>query len=453
MSSRIEDMLTMIFISTVLPTIVNCLVKLINDYAISLPKLYNSIYTWIKNEKSITISQSLRFNEKTGACMRDPCEENNGCGIVSILEHLDRNYLSNMTAVDLNITSVGIVDYRIVESNPVYQALPRKQVQCGNVTVIYEQNVTQQSKNISITMFASSIDSIRNFIDLCRNEYDVRRSKLYRERGKMTFYKHTTSTDMLSSFFAKYPLKTSTSFESIFFPKKKQLLNLCDKLKADKLSKLTLLLHGIPGTGKTSIIKSLAKYFEYDIIEIKLSQIDSDARLVDYFHNISINTRNNNDINSGYSFDYVPTNKRIYILEDIDADSNVVFKRSDVNTVEMSKEDKDRKYDKFMKPSITLSGILNTLDGVLELNGSIIVITTNHVDKLDPALIRPGRINMNIELCAMTSADATALVDYHFGYACKGIHIRDGQFTPAELSTLCQSCETVDDLAIAIMDL
>ena len=49
-------------------------------------------------------------------------------------------------------------------------------------------------------------------------------------------------------------------------------------------------------------------------------------------------------------------------------------------------------------PSLTLSGLLNVLDGIKGLHSQIKIMTTNHKDTLDEALIRPGRIDIAIEL-------------------------------------------------------
>lgn len=59
-----------------------------------------------------------------------------------------------------------------------------------------------------------------------------------------------------------------------------------------------------------------------------------------------------------------------------------------------------------IEDELNLAGLLNVLDGVVDTPNRIIIMTTNHPEKLDPALIRPGRINkkvrngeMNIECC------------------------------------------------------
>lgn len=65
---------------------------------------------------------------------------------------------------------------------------------------------------------------------------------------------------------------------------------------------------------------------------------------------------------------------------------------------------------------LDLSGILNVLDGVVDTPGRMLVMTTNHPEKLDPALIRPGRIDKKIKLGYMAEEDAHAMVEHYFGY-------------------------------------
>lgn len=75
--------------------------------------------------------------------------------------------------------------------------------------------------------------------------------------------------------------------------------------------------------------------------------------------------------------------RSIILLEDIDA---IFVERTSV------KEESQR------KQSVTFSGLLNALDGVRSQEGRILIMTTNHREKLDPALLRPGRADMQIQL-------------------------------------------------------
>jgi chaperone BCS1 len=76
----------------------------------------------------------------------------------------------------------------------------------------------------------------------------------------------------------------------------------------------------------------------------------------------------------------------IILLEDIDA---IFHGRESVSDGRRGNEG---------GPRVTFSGLLNALDGVRSQEGRILIMTTNHKDKLDPALLRPGRADRCIEL-------------------------------------------------------
>jgi chaperone BCS1 len=123
------------------------------------------------------------------------------------------------------------------------------------------------------------------------------------------------------------------------------------------------LLHGPPGCGKTSYIMALAGKLEYDICQMNLSNSAlSDERL-------------------GYLLNVAPP-KSIILLEDIDA---AFLSREDIDLNRSAYQGLGR---------VTLSGMLNVLDGVASSEGRILFMTTNYPEKLDPALTRPGRVDM-----------------------------------------------------------
>lgn len=119
------------------------------------------------------------------------------------------------------------------------------------------------------------------------------------------------------------------------------------------------LLHGLPGNGKTSLVLALASHFNKPIYMIDLSQ-----------HSLTDN--------AAYRLMTDIPHDHFLLIEDIDA-------------VRISREKAGDK-------GITFSGLLNILGGVLSREGCVTFLTTNHKDKLDPALIRPGRIDNIIEL-------------------------------------------------------
>ena len=150
------------------------------------------------------------------------------------------------------------------------------------------------------------------------------------------------------------------------------------------------LLYGNPGTGKTSTIRAISNECKRHIHYLSLSEIRSDREL--------------NDLLSSISY-----KETILVIEDLDAMSTITNKRS-----EEKKEEKtlsDQKLDIIEKKleialgngrsnmesnidsKLTLSGLLNSLDGVFSHEGRVLIMTTNHPEVLDEALIRPGRVD------------------------------------------------------------
>jgi chaperone BCS1 len=121
--------------------------------------------------------------------------------------------------------------------------------------------------------------------------------------------------------------------------------------------KRTYLFHGLPGCGKSTLAQSIASELNKTLCVLNLSSVANDNELMRTFTN-------------------VPENG-ILLIEDIDA----AF---------VSRENKDSK--------VSFSCLLNCLDGTMSKEGLITIITTNHIEKLDPALIRPGRIDVKMEI-------------------------------------------------------
>ena len=101
--------------------------------------------------------------------------------------------------------------------------------------------------------------------------------------------------------------------------------------------------------------------------------------------------------------------------------------------------------------ALDLAGLLNVLDGVVDSPGRVVVMTTNHPEKLDPALIRPGRINKRMLLGYLLLPEATRMVEHYFGALTNsqldglGAAFTPNVFTPAQVEQLCAEYDSIDD--------
>ncbi|KAJ5155883.1 hypothetical protein N7492_008686 [Penicillium capsulatum] len=138
------------------------------------------------------------------------------------------------------------------------------------------------------------------------------------------------------------------------------------------------LLYGPPGTGKSSFIQALAGELDYDIAILNLSE------------------RGLTDDRLNHLLTIVP-NRTLVLLEDVDA----AFSNKRTQT----------EADGFRGANVTFSGLLNTLDGVASAEERIIFLTTNHVERLDEALVRPGRVDMTVRLGEVTRYQVGRLWD------------------------------------------
>ncbi|CAN6811548.1 unnamed protein product [Brassica oleracea] len=156
--------------------------------------------------------------------------------------------------------------------------------------------------------------------------------------------------------------------------------------KVGKAWKRGYLLHGPPGTGKSSLVAAMANYLKFDVYDLQLASVmrDSDLR------RLLLATRN----------------RSILVIEDIDC--AVDFP----NRLEQQQPGEGNS-----QASMTLSGLLNFMDGLWSSCGDerIIIFTTNHKDRLDPALLRPGRMDMHIYMGHCTFQGFKTLASNYLG--------------------------------------
>ncbi|KAG5802783.1 hypothetical protein H9Q74_013603 [Fusarium xylarioides] len=168
------------------------------------------------------------------------------------------------------------------------------------------------------------------------------------------------------------------------------------------------LLHGPPGTGKSILSLSMAGRFGLDIYTVSVSTV-SDRTLEDLFTKLPPQC--------------------VVLLEDIDAAGATHSRAAESEHADEPARSTDTE-------SVTLSGLLNAVDGVASQEGRLLIMTTNHIEKLDDALIRPGRIDKKVDFELVDRDLATQI--YHFVFGQPDGVDTNGDKTPEDQLTLGQ---------------
>lgn len=199
------------------------------------------------------------------------------------------------------------------------------------------------------------------------------------------------------------------TFEYLHFDRKEEIKSLLHKFKTTTMyntnipmeNKLGILLHGEPGCGKTRFVSACANYLQKDVLVLDTRKLQT-AKNLDFV------------------LDYADKNRMIIMMDEIDCMDGVVARNQEPTTIKsnntlggsivnemsvsdkllISCSDKDmiRERLDMERDKLNLGYLLSKLDGLESAEGRVIIATTNYPDKIDKALLRPGRIGVNIHM-------------------------------------------------------
>ncbi|EWC44231.1 hypothetical protein DRE_01057 [Drechslerella stenobrocha 248] len=250
----------------------------------------------------------------------------------------------------------------------------RTKEESPSTNIGYSQVHVSKTEYVSISCWGRSADPIKEFLQVAKSHY------LDREFSKTTIFRPTEGHYIRWACISSRPSRPMSTI--ILEKSQKQVLlkDINDFLhpmsprwyaKRGIPYRRGYLLHGPPGTGKSSLTYALGGNFGLPICSLSLVEPGlTEERLMGYFGELHP--------------------RFILLLEDIDA-------------VEISRE-RETEVKSKRDNTITLSALLNAIDGVGSHEGRILIMTTNHPEKLDPALTRSGRVDLTIEFKFATKA-------------------------------------------------
>ncbi|CAI9757837.1 unnamed protein product [Fraxinus pennsylvanica] len=235
---------------------------------------------------------------------------------------------------------------------------------------------------------------------------------------------HTLGTYSSSSVWDSVTFQHPSTFDTLAMDTKikKSVIDDLDRFvrrkefykKVGKAWKRGYLLYGPPGTGKSSLVAAMANYLKFDVYDLELTNIKRDSDL----RRMLLRT----------------ANRSILVIEDIDCSVELPDRNGPTYAYGHGQA-RDLQF--------TLSGLLNFIDGLWSSCGDerIIVFTTNNREKLDPALLRPGRMDMHIHMSYLTEDGFKLLASaylriqgYHPRFAEIKESIESMEITPAEVA-------------------
>jgi len=352
---------------------------------------------------------------------RIKCVDGEVAGVKRLMELSLERFSTSTNSIDL-IENTKI-DYILDQYKPIRlkENIFCKVINDQDESVDKKSAVNMKSFYFTIKIYSKiyGVNVLKEFVDECITEYNnyLINNSINKKYFSYSYY----DTDSYKSIYTSSIFAPNMRFDTLFFPGKQKLYNRLkffidnEKLYLEQGVPYTLglLFHGKPGCGKTSSIKAIANMTNRHVINVPLGQIKTATELESIFTNPEIDSKS-----------YIPNNRRIYVLEDIDCREvdDIVKERSSkfdknkdkdkdkgkgnenmsdkilMRLMEQNDEtDFSNYYNKNKQKKLNMANLLEILDGIYEMHGRILIITTNYRDKLDRALTRPGRIDMEIE--------------------------------------------------------
>jgi len=357
-------------------------------------EIYNIMMAWVASQKFAQGSRKFVVNTKLSSrswyVWRWDDDEDDEDDEDEDSRHRSNNYSSEKKKKALSYTpSMG-----------THYFWYRRRLLIFRRSVDREQNsfmLVSEREEITLSCFGRNPWILKELLMEAREKY------LERDEHKTQIYRGVSKTAGRECHWQRCMSRASRPFSTVILneeTKKELLADVSDYLNPATRRwyanrgipyRRGYLLHGPPGTGKSSLSLALAGYWRLRIYIVSLNSVDAtEENLADLFSKLP--------------------RRCVVLLEDIDTAGLTHTREETAGSSDESSEDDDKQSKKssavkkphgadplIPTPRLSLSGLLNILDGVASQEGRVLIMTTNHVEKLDKALIRPGRVDMIVK--------------------------------------------------------
>jgi ATP-dependent 26S proteasome regulatory subunit len=455
-------------------------------------KILNTPIKQIKNVDIPYISDNRKINELYKAVSWYLSTNSE----IDYTKETDLQYVYEKSLVPENVQSIksNLTLNKIVSQNK------KKEIKFKNYIIKYELSTelvtvyTDREKKrenykvklwVEIDQFVKS-DILEEFCQLCITKYiDSLTSNTWKQQifinkdGKWTG-ENSNNTRKLETIILQNSLKDEIKDDFMRFINSEDWYN-----SLDIPFNRGYLFYGRPGTGKTSLIRGLSLHFKRHIHFLMLQNIKSDVELLELFKGINyketilviedidamvsavksremLESKSDNNSDSDFDSDF-----------DSDSDSKSesksdkklkkLMKKLEKQNKELEKQNKQNKQidipgykkrdigydlnlnsnsnsnDKNKQSGITLSGLLNALDGIVSSPGRILIMTTNHPEVLDDALVRPGRCDAKYQFDFCNKDQIKELFQMFFNTEApvqQLANIKASEYSPAHITSV-----------------